>query len=158
AVMGADRRERALGWWAVANGAGTAAGAPLGALIADTVGWRAMFLVFVPVCLGLAVACCWIRADAERTGRLDGRSAVLLTAALVLLIAPAMAATTGLPGWLLWGSGAVGAMAALLFLRRNGRSPQPLVEPRFLRSRGFSVGSLGGISQMFVLGSTSVLV
>lgn len=158
AVMGVERRERALGWWAVANGAGTAAGAPLGAVIADTVGWRAMFLMFVPMCLLLALACCWISADAERNGRLDGRSAGLLTAALVLLIAPTMSATTGLPTWLLWGSAATGVVAALLFLRRNKRSVDPFVEPRFMRSRGFIVGSLGGISQMFVLGSTSVLV
>lgn len=157
-LLGGQRRERALGWWAVANGAGTALGAPLGALIADTLGWRAMFLVFVPVCFVLAVACYWLRADAERQRPLDVGGAVLLTVALAFVITPLMASGVGLPGLALGLIGAVGAGASVLFVRRLRTAEAPFVAPRFLRSPAFVVGSLGVAGQMFILGSASVLV
>jgi MFS family permease len=157
-LMGADRRERGLGWWAVANGAGTAAGAPLGALIADTLGWRMMFLPFVPACGTLAVACFWMKADAEPQRRLDARSAVLLTVALVFLIGPPMAVGAPVSTAVLGAMGAVGVITSLAFVWSLRRAESPFVDPGFLRSQGFAVGSLGGAAQMFVLGSISVLV
>lgn len=157
-VMGLAKRERALGWWAVANGAGTAAGAPLGALIADTLGWRAMFLVFVPGCAVLMVACWWMKPDAAPQRRLDVGSALLLTLALAFLIAPVMVLGAEIPTGALIAAFVVGIGAVAVFLRGLHRSAAPFVSPALLRSPGFFVGSLGGTSQMFILGSVSVLV
>lgn len=158
AIAGPGRREQALGWWAVANGAGTAAGAPLGAFIADIFGWRLMFIVFVPVCLALALGCLQLRSDAEQQGHLDVPGAMLVTAALIFLIAPAMSAGTGVAGTLLLGAVAVGVVFAALFWRRVRTVQLPLVAPELLRSRGFWIGTFSGSSQMFTLGSISVLV
>ena len=158
ALMGADLRARALAWWAVANSAGTASGAPLGAFIADTVGWRTMFLVFVPVAFVIAVACSALRSDAAPQGPLDVRSALLLPVALALFVAPTMAVGLGVPWPHLLGSVLAGGVVAFLFSRSLRRSTAPFVAPDFLRSARFLVGSLGGGVQMFVLGSAAVLV
>ncbi|MGO1971352.1 MAG: MFS transporter [Propionibacteriaceae bacterium] len=158
ALMGEGLRARALAWWAVANGAGTASGAPLGALIADTIGWRMMFIVFVPICLLIALACLPLKPDAVRQGPLDVRSALLLPVALALVVAPTMVVGLGLQWGVLVGSVLVGVLVAVLFVRSLRRSATPFVAPDFLRSTRFLVGSLGGAVQMFVLGSVAVLV
>lgn len=158
ALMGEGLRARALAWWAVANGAGTASGAPLGALIADTLDWRMMFIVFVPVCLLIALACLPLKPDAAPQGRLDVRSALLLPVALALVVAPTMVVGLGLQWGVLVGSVLAGVLVAVLFVRSLRRSPAPFVAPDFLRSTRFLVGSLGGAVQMFVLGSVAVLV
>lgn len=158
ALMGEGLRARALAWWAVANGAGTASGAPLGALIADTLNWRVMFFAFVPVCLLIALACLPLTPDAAPQGRLDVRSALLLPVALALVVAPTMVVGLGLQWGVLVGSVLAGVLAAVLFVRSLRRSPAPFVAPDFLRSARFLVGSLGGAVQMFVLGSVAVLV
>lgn len=158
ALMGEGLRARALAWWAVANGAGTASGAPLGALIADTLDWRMMFIVFVPVCLLIALACLPLKPDAAPQGRLDVRSALLLPVALALVVAPTMVVGLGLQWGVLVGSVLAGVLVAVLFVRSLRRSAAPFVAPDFLRSTRFLVGSLGGAVQMFVLGSVAVLV
>ncbi len=157
-IVGEGGRERALGWWAVANGAGTAAGAPLGALIADTWGWRMMFLVFVPICGLLATACLWLKSDAAPQRRLDLRSALLLTGALMFLIGPAMVAGLSVPWAVMLLPGSIGLLLVVAFMRSLQTASSPFVEPSFLQSNGFLVGSLGGAAQMFALGSISVLV
>lgn len=157
-IAGVERREHALGWWAIANGAGTAAGAPLGAVIADTLGWRAMFLVFVPVCALLVLGSLWLRADAEVQGPLDMPGAILVTVAVALLISPILTAGVGVPVGVVAGVLVMGFLATVLFYRRLSRTKRPLVTQEFLRSSGFLVGTLGGASQMFTLGSVSVLI
>src|SRR5699024_7722709 len=91
-IAGPARRARALGWWAVANGAGTASGAPLGAFIADAFGWRMMFLVFVPVCAILAIGCVRLPTDSEAGRTLDAPGAAMITSALLFLLTPALMA------------------------------------------------------------------
>jgi MFS family permease len=82
-------RSRGFGLWAAASAAGGIAGTLLGGILTDAFGWRAVFLVMVP--LGGAAALVAPLALAESRGPraargLDVPGAVLSTAGLVLLI------------------------------------------------------------------------
>lgn len=157
-IAGSARRARALGWWAVANGAGTASGAPLGAFIADAFGWRMMFLVFVPVCALLALGCRRLPPDSDGSRPLDAVGAAMITSALLFLLAPALISGAGTRPVVQLSLLAIGVASTILFVRRMATAREPLVDPAFLRSRGFLVGTVSGSCQMFTLGTVSVLV
>jgi MFS family permease len=86
-----DGRERnkALGAWGVTGGIGGTAGALLGGLVTDGLGWPWIFFVNVPVCAVLLVLCpmvlCNRRIDV-RQGPFDLLGAASVTAALLVLI------------------------------------------------------------------------
>jgi EmrB/QacA subfamily drug resistance transporter len=86
AFEGAERN-RAVGLWAASAAVAGAVGPVLGGWLIDTVGWRAIFLINLPLALAaIAVALYAIEPDPDRPAgaRLDIRGAVLITAALTL--------------------------------------------------------------------------
>ena len=50
-----ERRSRVMGAWGAANGIGQAVGPPIGGLVADAFGWRAIFGALVPLTVGVLV-------------------------------------------------------------------------------------------------------
>jgi EmrB/QacA subfamily drug resistance transporter len=76
-------RGRAVGTWAAAGAIASAVGPPLGGWLVDTVGWRAIFYLNLPVA-GAAILIAWryIEESAEGKDTLDWYGAVLATAAL----------------------------------------------------------------------------
>ena len=82
------RRAAAIGLWSTSAGLGLAVGPPLGGLLVSMLGWRSVFLLNVPLAVGLAVAAGRYlpRLPPGRPGsRLDTVGAVLTTAALALI-------------------------------------------------------------------------
>jgi len=126
------RRQAALAAWGVSVAVAYAAGPPLGGLLAEHVGWRAVFAALaVPTALGALLALLSVPADGPRHARLDLPGALLLVAglgaAVLALIegnrlgwtsAPIVAALTG----------AVAFLAAFAAWER--RAPAPMLEPR----------------------------
>jgi EmrB/QacA subfamily drug resistance transporter len=93
-------RSRAVGVWAASGAVAAAIGPVLGGWLIDTVGWRAIFLINLPLAgLAAAVALCALDRDPARTdgARLDLVGAGLITAAL-----------TGLTWGLTEGAGSMG--------------------------------------------------
>jgi EmrB/QacA subfamily drug resistance transporter len=83
-----DRRGSALGVWAAVAGLATIAGPPLGGFLVSALGWRAIFLVNVPLgVLVLVAAPLIIPADPipPRSGRFDLRGTVLVTGGVFCL-------------------------------------------------------------------------
>jgi MFS family permease len=159
-VAGAARRGRAVSWWAASNGAGQAAGPALGGLLADALGWRAVFVVIIPFAL-FAFAGGWLCVPRDR-GRpvpLDWHGALALTAGTGLLLASASAVTSlgaGSPAvWICAGLGLL-VLAGFVLVERRADAPfvppSLLVEPRFVRS------SVTAMCQMFCLTATLVAV
>jgi len=128
-------------------------------------GWRAIFLVNVPV--GIAALAAGARlipaaAAAPRRGRLDISGALLAGAAMFLVVFPlAQGHDLGWPWWLaaLLGA-AVPALAVFAWhqARRHRAGRTPLVEPSIFRHRSYSsgvvftvvfVGTMGGITLVF---------
>jgi len=148
------RRMRALGIWGGMSGLGLAAGPVLGGLAVGLVGWRAIFVVNVPVAL-LAVGLTR-RAVAEsphrRGAAFDLPGQLLSAAALAALVAGFIEA--GPLGWtapatlVLFGAGLAAGVA---FVVVEGRRTSPMLPLAVFRSVPFRGGVLFGVLFNFTL-------
>ena len=132
AILGAtfqgEARGRAVGIWAAAGAAGGAVGPVLGGWLIDVIGWRAIFLVNVPLALG-AIYLGWrfVRDARDPDPRdLDLAGAMLASVALTLLTWSLTVASSPQPlAARHWASLAAGLVAFLAFVvveRRRGAS------------------------------------
>ncbi|EGX56135.1 efflux protein [Streptomyces zinciresistens K42] len=146
-------RARAIGVWGAVVGLSMAAGPLVGGLLVDSVGWRAIFWVNLPV--GLAALVLTLRfvpeSRAPRARRLDpvGQLLVIVlfgSLTYAIIEAPAAGAGTVLPFAAL-------ALAALLgLLWYEPRRAEPLIDLRFFRSAPFSGATLIAIGAFAGLG------
>jgi len=122
-------RTRALGVWGAVGGAGAAIGVLLGGTLTELVDWRAIFVINVPVGIGVAVAMTHVvpaDVDRPRWRGLDLRGALVATASLAALVYSLSQATAA--GWTsiqTLGLGAAGlvGLAAFAMLERATRTP-----------------------------------
>jgi EmrB/QacA subfamily drug resistance transporter len=151
-LLTGEHRARALAMFGVVGGAAAALGQILGGVLVEAdvfgLGWRAVFLVNVPVgivALGAAVKLL-PETRADRAQRVDLVGAGMLALTLVLLLLPL---TEGRPlGWPLWtwlSLAAVVPAVALLGLHQHraekaGRAP--LIPPTVLRLKAMRIGLL----------------
>lgn len=78
-----ESRGRAVGTWASAGAIASAVGPPLGGWLVDAVGWRAIFLINLPVAIAaILIAWKFVPESAKGTQPLDVPGAVLATLAL----------------------------------------------------------------------------
>ncbi|MET8451970.1 MFS transporter [Streptomyces sp. NPDC005209] len=117
-----NRRGTALGVWGAVSGAGGAAGVLLSGLLTSLFGWRAVFVVMVPLALAVLVAT-WllVAADRPRGGSLDVPGTVTVTAGLVAL-------TYGLSGP--WPLAVIGLGLLGVFVVLQRRATDPLLPAR----------------------------
>jgi EmrB/QacA subfamily drug resistance transporter len=131
-------RRRALAAWAAVAASGGAFGVLAGGLLSETLDWRAIFFVNVPIGLAAATAVMRTipRGRALRRGRLDFAGAALASASLVALIYGLVEAPAA--GWAsaqtlsLLGAAAAGLAA---FAVVESRVREPLVTLAALRNR-----------------------
>ena len=142
---GAKERAEALGIWSGAFAASAVLGPLLGGPLIDTFGWRAVFLINLPVgVLGLAMAMIFVRESvSERRGvQFDIWGAITLGITLSALV---LVLDKGLDwGWL--SLEAVSCYLAMLvfgymFYRIDSVHPEPVVDFKFFRIGAF-VGAL----------------
>lgn len=78
-----EARGRAVGTWAAAGAISSAIGPPLGGWLVETIGWRSIFYLNIPVA-AVAIGIAWaFVTESERGGkRLDWAGALLATASL----------------------------------------------------------------------------
>ena len=80
-----EARGRAVGTWAAAGAIASAVGPPLGGWLVETVGWRSIFYLNLPVAAAaVVVALRYVNESARNEGRLDWIGALLATAGLGL--------------------------------------------------------------------------
>lgn len=128
ATFGGEARGRAVGTWAAVGAAAGAIGPLLGGWLIDTVGWRAIFLVNLPIAAGAMVACAlFVRAPADPDPQpLDLGGAALASLGLAALtwglteVTGAMGQTATSVGVLIVGG--LGVAAFLWVERRRGEA------------------------------------
>ncbi|MFJ8794479.1 MFS transporter [Streptomyces sp. NPDC102462] len=142
-----ERRPRALALYGATMGVASLAGPLIGGLLigADLfgLGWRAVFLVPVPVALAsLAGADLLPRTRGTDGRRVDWAGAVLATTGFGALVLPcALGRQAGWPWWT-WASFAVAAAALTCFTLTLPHRPDPLIDPSVLRERTARQGVL----------------
>lgn len=136
-------RGKALGTIGSIVGAGLMSGPIVGGLILEVADWRAIFWARLPVG-AIAVAMGWWQIHervAERPveRRLDIPGAMLLFLALSASLVAVNRGQTW--GWLspaILGLGGIGAVALVLFLRQEARTPSPILSLALFRIRRFA--------------------
>lgn len=146
-------RARAIGVWGAVVGISMAAGPLLGGLLVESVGWRSIFWLNLPV--GLVALLATLRyvpeSRAPRARRPDPVGQLLVIALFgsltyAIIEAPEAGAATS-------GPFAAVALAALLgLLWYEPRRAEPLIDLRFFRSVPFSGATVVAISAFAALG------
>lgn len=134
-------RGQAVGVWAGASGLMSAVGPVLGGWLTETLSWRAVFLINLPVA-ALAVG---LIANAARESRrpaagpVDWPGALAVTAGLALITWSLTAAPMlGFAAPRVWGALLLGAAALGAFLWIERRAKNPITPLELFRSRVFS--------------------
>ncbi|MDV3127563.1 MFS transporter [Mycobacterium sp. 21AC1] len=159
-MFAGPRRGRAMGAWASANGIGQAIGPTLGGLVADSWGWRWVFVPLVPVALAGFVGT--LRYVPRYPGTrmpfdLAGAAALTVGSAL-LMLGLALVSQPDVTGWWAIGAVAVGAVALVWFGWHCTRSRTPFVNVRLVAETRFARSCLAAFAQMFCLGATLLAV
>lgn len=138
----ARQRGMAIGIWAGVSAGGLAIGPLLGAALTESLGWRSIFLVNVPLgALGLAFGRAILTESrpASPRGHFDLAGMLVSGATLFALV---FALTEGMSyGWsspLVLGSFASAAVGLVVFVRLERRREEPLLELSLFRSRNLS--------------------
>jgi len=134
-------RARAIGMWGAVFGLSMALGPVVGGALVDSVGWRAVFFVNVPVgVLALALTAAFVpESRAPKPRRLDpvGQLLVIVTFA-TLTYAIIQAPRTGWTSPLILGLFSCAAVCGAALAGYERRRIEPLLEVRFFRSVPFS--------------------
>ncbi|SPT62989.1 MFS transporter [Actinomadura madurae] len=148
-------RARAIGVWSGVVGLSMALGPLVGGLLVDSVGWRSIFWLNVPIGLAaLVLTACFVpESRAARPRRLDPLGQILLIVMLgALTFAIIEAPGHGLRDPAVFGAALLAAAALAGFVRHALRSPEPLIDLRFFRSVPFSGATVIGLSGLAALG------
>jgi EmrB/QacA subfamily drug resistance transporter len=150
----AEKRPAAIGLWSASASVAAAAGPALGGVLVDTLGWRALFCINVPIGAWLSWRA-WrlpAAAAADSRGRLpDMIGTALIAGAVGLLV---LGVTEG-PTWG-WGSAATIAslaaavVLAALALLRSARHARPAIEIGLWSNRTYASANL--VSLLFGVG------
>ncbi|WP_439815987.1 MFS transporter [Zavarzinia sp. CC-PAN008] len=151
-----DERERALaiGIWASVASGGAAFGPVVGGILLEHFWWGSVFLINLPIVL-VALLLGW-RLIPRRPGQPDRPwdlvASVQIMVALIALAYAIKETARRVPSYEAAAiAGAVGAVALALFVRRQRRSPAPLIDFALFRLRRFSAGVGGALVASIVL-------
>ncbi|MEW2518070.1 MFS transporter [Actinacidiphila alni] len=148
-------RARAIGVWGGVVGISMAAGPIVGGALVQSVGWRSIFWINLPVGLvALALTSRYIpESRAPRPRRVDPVGQVLVIALLGSLTYGIIEGSDA--GWtspLIVGCFAVTVLALLGLTRYEKRRTDPLIDMRFFRSAPFSGATVIAVSGFAALG------
>jgi EmrB/QacA subfamily drug resistance transporter len=142
-----DRRERAMaiGVWGAVVGISMGLGPVVGGALTESVGWRAIFWVNIPIgALAFVLAACFVpesRAARARRPDIVGQLLVIVVLAALtyaIIEAPRSSWTSAQTVSLF----AVAVLGLAALIRYESRRRDPLIDPRFFRSVPFSFATL----------------
>ena len=147
-VLPESRRGRGFGLIGVAVGIAAASGPPLGGVLVETAGWRAIFYVNVVLVMpALLFGWRWLPTGrrAEDRGRFDVAGAIMLPMVLIGTVSVLMSIgrDVGLSTQIAVGIATLAL--AVFFVRQELRHHDPVFDPRLFRNRAFAAAG-GGVA------------
>ena len=164
-----EDRARAIGLWSALGGIAGLVGPFLGGVLVDTVSWRLVFLINVPLAvlvIGVAGRHVPESRDGGHHGRFDYLGAVLGVLALGGVTYALIAAGSSFVRVDVLVSAVIGVVAGVAFVVHERRIPDPMLPPRLFADRQFTganistfaiYGALGGFGFFLVLQLQTVL-
>ncbi|WOD30326.1 MFS transporter [Alloalcanivorax xenomutans] len=155
-----SQRALAIGIWATMFALGMAAGPLVGGVLLDHFWWGSAFLVALPVVAVLWLCAPWLLPEYrdESSGRLDpGSMALSLLALLPLIYGVKHFARHGLD-WQGVIALLIGALGLLLFIKRQRRLADPLLDLSLFRGRSFTAALLILLVGLMGVGGAMLLV
>jgi EmrB/QacA subfamily drug resistance transporter len=142
-------RARAIGVWGAVVGFSLALGPVVGGALVDSLGWRSIFWMNVPV--GIAAFLLAARfvpeSRAPHPRRIDPVGQILVFLVLAgITYGIIEGPVVGWTSYTIWGCFLIGALALAALLSYEPRRPEPLIELRFFRSVPFSGATLIAVS------------
>ena len=134
-----EARGRAIGTWAAAGAITTALGPVIGGWLVDSIGWRSIFFVNLPIAAAALLLALRLPQDSGTpdVDRLDIRGTLLAITALVLL---SFGLVSVGDGW--HARGAIAIVAAMLTIwwciRTEAKSPAPMMPLSLFRNHTFA--------------------
>ncbi|MFB7506637.1 MFS transporter [Streptomyces broussonetiae] len=157
-----ERMRTALGVQAAAQALGLALGPTVGGALVSALGWRWVFGINVPVGVVALVAGHYLlprTRSRNRVASFDWPGLVLLTVATTsLLLGVSAASGLPVPPWAVTALFALAGTAGWAFVRRQRRTPVPLLDLALLRVRAVSSGLAAALCGYLVLFGPLVLV
>jgi DHA2 family multidrug resistance protein-like MFS transporter len=154
------RRALAIGIWTACFSGGTIIGPVVGGALLESFWWGSVFLLGVPVMVLLLATAPVLLPEAPRgrNGRLDLPSVLLSLAAILPIIygLKELAKDGPEPATVL--AIALGATLGVVFVRRQRRLTNPLLDIGLFRNSAFSAGLLVLLSGMSIIGGIYLLI
>jgi EmrB/QacA subfamily drug resistance transporter len=146
AMFTGDETAKALGTIGPVMALSALCGPVVGGLLTDAAGWRAVFLVNVPVGMAVLAAAPLVMEDRSPTRpRLDMGGTLLAALGIGLLLYPLVeGGHAGWPAWT-WICAALGLLTLVGFARHQRSRTDPLVEPGLFRDRVFAAALVGSL-------------
>ncbi|HEX2893228.1 MAG TPA: MFS transporter [Marmoricola sp.] len=140
-------RARAIGVWAGVVGISLGLGPVLGGLLVETIGWRSIFWVNVPIgVVAFVLAALFVpESRAERARRVDPVGQVLVIVLLVSLTYAIIETPRAGASWEIWAAAALCVVALGTLLRYESRRVDPLIELTFFRSIPFAAATVTAV-------------
>ncbi|MGN6036656.1 MFS transporter [Brevibacterium casei] len=148
-----DQRRRAVSVWVAAFAGGAGLGPVVGGLLLEHFWWGSVFLINVPVMIALLIAAPLLVPEFRnpKPGRFDILSAGLLMTAMLTGVYGLKDAAEH--GWgiapILWITAAL--VLGILFVIRQRRLHDPLIDVTLFRSMPFSVAVIANVAGVFAL-------
>lgn len=143
------RQATAMGISGIALGFAPNVGPTIGGAMDSVFGWRSFFLLLAVLSLALFVLTLLLVArngEADATARFETLSFVYSALGFGgVLLGLSQASSYGLASLWVWVPVVVGAVFLVLFVRRQRRVEQPLIDLRIFESRSFNYGLLASI-------------
>jgi DHA2 family multidrug resistance protein-like MFS transporter len=150
-----DRSQRrlAIAVWASMFSAGAALGPIVGGILLEHLAWGSVFLLAVPVLVPLLVLAPLLVPESRdpAPGRVDGWGIVLSLATMVPIVYGIKEAAVSGFSMTVLALVAVGVSCGVLFVRRQLRSPAPMLEMRLFAHGGFTGALLVNLLSVIAL-------
>ena len=157
-----EDRSRAIGTWSALGGVAGAIGPLLGGYLVETVSWRAIFLINLP--LGVILVLAAVRhvpetRDPTVTGKLDFAGSILAAVGLAgATYALVEAPSRGMGDPVVLVALVVGIVGLVSFVAVERRSPQPMLPLSIFASRQFTAANLVTVTVYAALGGVFFLL